>query len=632
MKKRFIIFWAFVCVHIISLAQSENILLYNQLSIARDSIKYVDVLNKLAITYNEINADSTFYYAFKALNTSQSLNYYKGEADAANNLGILHDLKGNSQQALRYYNDAYNRYEKLGDVSNMIQTTMNVAIVFYEMEKTAKTLSGFQKAFALSKDLRNDSIMSFVYANYAVIFADNLSKDSIQYYITKSRIIARKYNDYRMMIFADQVVAENISSSDPQKAAIILQQALSDALAKHFYYSATDILIDLANVTTDSAKAAQYYLQSFSIAKERGFTIGVRYAYEKLYDFYQAQGDDRSSLFYAEKLLYFYDKQKDLDNNYGIDYIDYAQKNNSLAESVNNAKFQQRAFLLTLTICLLSITLLIILWLNSKRLKKLSNAILLQFRQSEITTASLDKVNKNYARIIKVVAHDLRTPISSINMISSMMADGSITQDELKEFTALITRLSKNSFNLIDQLLNSDLDEQQQIVRSEISFNQLLLNCTCLLDFKAKEKQQQIIVSQESDYTLFADADKLTRVINNLVMNAIKFSPVGSSIKINTFPKKNDLIVAIIDEGIGIPPDFKNKIFDPFTSAKRVGTNGETTFGLGLYICKRIIEAHGGLIWFESIADKGTVFYIQLPLLITDSMQKTVKLNFVHED
>jgi signal transduction histidine kinase len=212
-----------------------------------------------------------------------------------------------------------------------------------------------------------------------------------------------------------------------------------------------------------------------------------------------------------------------------------------------------------------------------------------------------------------MVAHDLRNPISTINMISELI-NPEMASEEVQDLTNITKSLSKNCFDLIDQLLHADLNEEQQMMKSKFDLNNLLSQCVRLLNFKAKEKQQQIIFSNRNECMLFADADKLTRVITNLVMNAIKFSPEESIINIKTFLKGRNAIIAIIDQGIGIPLGLQNKVFDPFTSAKRPGTKGETTFGLGLYISKRIVEAHGGIIWFNSMPGKGTAFYVQLPL------------------
>jgi signal transduction histidine kinase len=92
----------------------------------------------------------------------------------------------------------------------------------------------------------------------------------------------------------------------------------------------------------------------------------------------------------------------------------------------------------------------------------------------------------------------------------------------------------------------------------------------------------------------------------------MKFSPAQSSITIR-LKEDNGVLISVHDRGIGIPATIASHLFDPFTPGKRKGTAGEQTFGLGLYISKQIVEAHGGRIWFESEEQNGTSFFVRLP-------------------
>jgi two-component system sensor histidine kinase VicK len=109
--------------------------------------------------------------------------------------------------------------------------------------------------------------------------------------------------------------------------------------------------------------------------------------------------------------------------------------------------------------------------------------------------------------------------------------------------------------------------------------------------------------------------EKIWRVISNLISNAIKFSPNNADIKVKVANGNNEVKISVSDNGIGIPDNIKNDVFNTFTNAKRTGTAGEKSFGLGLSICRQIIENHNGKIWFESNAGKGTTFYISLPTI-----------------
>lgn len=101
-------------------------------------------------------------------------------------------------------------------------------------------------------------------------------------------------------------------------------------------------------------------------------------------------------------------------------------------------------------------------------------------------------------------------------------------------------------------------------------------------------------------------------MFSNLINNAIKFSPDGSRIEIVLERSNGNARVSVKDEGIGIPPGIRDKIFSLSSEVKRRGTRGEESFGLGLSISRQIIEAHGGKIWFETEEGRGTTFFVEM--------------------
>ncbi len=128
------------------------------------------------------------------------------------------------------------------------------------------------------------------------------------------------------------------------------------------------------------------------------------------------------------------------------------------------------------------------------------------------------------------------------------------------------------------------------------------------------EKQQTFDLHLDDTAKFFtANREKINRVVNNLLINAIKFSNDNKQITVTTSVKNKKVQIAVKDDGIGIPDKLKDKVFEKFTKAKRKGTMGEPTFGLGLSICKEIVEYYHGFIWFESIENEGTTFYLEFP-------------------
>jgi signal transduction histidine kinase len=146
----------------------------------------------------------------------------------------------------------------------------------------------------------------------------------------------------------------------------------------------------------------------------------------------------------------------------------------------------------------------------------------------------------------------------------------------------------------------------------QLDLEELLQYCVTLLQHKASEKQQQIVL-HSMPATITGDREKLWRVFSNLIGNAIKFSAERGLITIRMESIENNILVSVQDNGIGIPAELQENVFDLSGKAKRKGTAGEASFGLGLVICKQIVELHNGKIWFATAQGSGTTFYVQLP-------------------
>ncbi|TDQ10282.1 ATP-binding protein [Pedobacter metabolipauper] len=252
---------------------------------------------------------------------------------------------------------------------------------------------------------------------------------------------------------------------------------------------------------------------------------------------------------------------------------------------------------------------------NSNTAKRYTVKIKEHSLDQQVTLLALEQSNREHSRMASILAHDLKNPIHAINSIALLMLYDDDRTDDDKEMLGLIKESAINLTAMIDDvLLVRNADGAVIISKEEMDMNDLLKQSVNLLRFKAGEKDQTILLNDKGPVMVLADREQIWRVINNLLVNAIKFSLKQTRITVNLDVYQNYIEVSVADQGIGIPDDIKNMIFEPFTEAQRMGTAGEETFGLGLYISRRIIEAHQGKIWFEHGEVKGTVFKLQLPL------------------
>ncbi len=302
---------------------------------------------------------------------------------------------------------------------------------------------------------------------------------------------------------------------------------------------------------------------------------------------------------------------KNMDKQYQLDIL---KKNNEL---------KQRYLVLMVVGAFLSMIIMLLVyqsWRRSKQnvklLTDLNNRINEQKDHLQSVLADLQFSNNEKDRILRVVAHDIRNPIAAIvSLTDLMMSDKSNYTEEQIEFLELIIEACTNALTLTKDILEVSTPNKNEMATEWVDINTLLSNCISLLRFKAEEKKQEIILYPlEKPLSLRINKEKIWRVINNLVVNAIKFSHNDSMIEVAATELENEVLITVKDSGVGIPEQYREKVFEMFTVAKRLGTAGEKSYGLGLSICKQIIESHGGTISFESKEGEGTTFFITLPI------------------
>lgn len=573
----------------------------------RDSLQYVDALNRMAILLYEKNVDSTFYYTRIAREIADRHDYKKGRADAMNNLGIFFDIKGNFQMALKYYNKGYTEYKKLKDSVNCVQSLMNIGMVYQEMGKDDRSLQRYELAFRQSKQLRNDSIRSLVIYNYLLSYPKHFNRDSTRYYIDVAKQIAAKYKDERTLVAIDQLIADDLIDHGSRKEGLaLLKQTITTAIDKKLFYVSMDMIIDMGQrlESTTIEESIAYYKQALSIAENNDYLYYSEILTRKLFEIYESRGDYAAATDFSKKLIGIYDKEAALNRESGIDYIDYALKDEQVKSLENRYYYQVALSILACVAFILAISMIVSIRKHLRRSKQ-------QNRQMKKALTSLEQSQADNTRMMRIVAHDLRNPIGGIYSLASMMLEEPDRSEEDRVMLDLMKTSGQNSLELVDNLLQLQFSSEQ-LKKESVDIAEMLKYCVALLKSKADVKQQQIDL-KIVPATVTASGEKLWRVISNLIANAIKFSPNGSKIKIKMMPKKQGIRILVKDEGIGIPAEMSEKIFDLFTEAKRLGTAGEQPFGMGLAISKQIVEAHNGKIWFENNTNSGTTFYVDLP-------------------
>mgnify|MGYP000661909467 CR=1 FL=1 len=223
----------------------------------------------------------------------------------------------------------------------------------------------------------------------------------------------------------------------------------------------------------------------------------------------------------------------------------------------------------------------------------------------------LEESRNDQLRFIASIAHDLRNPISSMSMASELL----IGKGEEKErgLAQIIFRQAKHLDRLVGDLLDTTRIEAGQM-DIELSLQDVSSSITDAVELHQTDSgiHKLSIEIPKSPLVCKCDRGRLSQVMNNLISNAIKYSPNGGTVTVKAREEKNQIIISVTDRGIGVSQDDLNNIFKPFNRSKAT-KDTIPGIGLGLSASRRIVELHGGELKVESTLGKGSTFYIALP-------------------
>jgi len=254
------------------------------------------------------------------------------------------------------------------------------------------------------------------------------------------------------------------------------------------------------------------------------------------------------------------------------------------------------------------------------KLGRLNNELANLQRELTKKNIELEKLNDEKNRFLGIAAHDLRNPLNAVQMYSEFLSDeaSEVLTPEQLEFVSIIHSSSQFMLRLVNDLLNVAKIESGKL-ELELATTDLVAmverNVT-LNRAIASKKQINLIFQHDNDIPLVQiDVAKIEQVLNNLIVNAIKFSNPGRVVNVRVARSGKETVISVNDQGQGIPANEIEKLFKPFQRTSVRSTRGEESTGLGLAIVRKIVMGHQGRVWVESEVGKGSTFYVALPLL-----------------
>jgi signal transduction histidine kinase len=217
---------------------------------------------------------------------------------------------------------------------------------------------------------------------------------------------------------------------------------------------------------------------------------------------------------------------------------------------------------------------------------------------------------------ISVISHELKTPVALIKGYAGTLRrkDANWDPETLDESLAVIEEESDRLDELISNLLDASR-LQTGALRLDMGYVNLgRLIDTLLEKFRTQTSTHLLVADFPPGFPAVpGDEERLRQVLANLLNNAIKYSPKGGTIRVSGKVQPDQIVISVQDEGIGLAPEDQERIFERFTRVDNALSRKTQGAGLGLYLVRAIVEAHGGRVWVQSAPDKGAVFHFSLP-------------------
>jgi signal transduction histidine kinase len=565
------------------------------------------VLNSLGNTYRR-KGD----FALATESYIQSLTISKEISDTVvisalyNNMAHLFNMMGEYDKALEYQLQNLELKRQMNLKHRIPVSLMNIGNTYRAKKNYSMSLSYYNRALELSDDIENKFEKALLLTNIAAIYEQEKKYEIAKQYYAKSERLCREIGN---------------------------KEQLTRAL-----YGLGEVLIESGNFE----EGEQYLLEGYRLAQEIGSLTRQRSLASKLINIYRDQGQYQKSLAYFE----IYNELKDsilniekmkeitaLEQHYEADkreqqiaFLEKEQQVQELELAKTEAEAKQKSFQRNVLILLLVLTFGVVFYYirTSKKRKRLNQLLIKQNKKiteqrTEIVKQNdaLVESNKTKDRLFQIIAHDLRSPLVSMDSITQLIPYWVEEQDyeSLKKLSSTLELSLQNVLSLIDNLLNWALNQQGKFPYSPENLN-LKENISEAVEvYKpiAEIKHINLKFSYAKSVVVFADRNMLFTIMRNLLNNAIKFTPENGEIEVGIDSNAQFAKVWVKDSGIGIPLEKQEKVFE-IANGKEKGTKGEVGKGLGLFFCKEFVNMNNGDIYLESHENKGTTITFTLPL------------------
>ena len=625
---------------------------------ASSDTQRINLQLKLVNIFRSSKPDEGEKIAAVALTKSRETKYKKGEGFALNALGTIQDARGNYDSALilyqqslavfesadieegkaaallsignyYYYQSDFIKgadymlqslrlYEKLNDKAGLASALNNLGSLYNDKKDYRKALEYYNRALVIKKELNQPRSLATTLLNLGNVYYDLKIMDSALLWYQQSLDNATQYGNKRLIASARSNIGNIFFDKKQYKEALVEYEAaleidkergnqegigISNINAGHAY-----LMLKQYDVSIPMLKEGLQMLQ------EVGNKFQEQSALKYLAEAYVAKGEHATAYNYLKQYVAVHDSVYTDESNQRVAEMqtlyETEKKDKEIIILSKEKQVQRRTNIFLIALAGLIFLLGLILW-SRYRFKQKTNRLLAEKNDELI------RLNATKDKLFAIVAHDLKNPLSAFRSITQNLNDNKlqISKEEIEYFVGRMNQSANQLYDLLQNLLNWAISQIGKLpfAPEEFSLADVANNNAALFQNNTLQKKQQIKINVPEQLQVMADKNMIQTVVRNLFSNAVRFTPENGTIELSAQKENGEMIFSIADTGPGIAAEDIKKLFRIEEDVTKVGSSPEKGTGLGLILCKELIEKNKGRIWVESSAGQGSRFSFALP-------------------
>lgn len=546
--------------------------------------------------YYVYSEDSAFKYFSRALNLYRKGKNTGGEAWCYNGIGTIYGSK-NYKVGLKYLNKALAIYLEENDVKGATSAYINLGNIISDNVSFKEGLPYYEKAIAALAIQKSDYNLAIVYNNIGDCYINEKNYVKALFYFekaleTSNRMDVKILNGLIYLNIADVKVKQN----NLDEAIIYSNLSLEHAKKNNDMVIQANNILNFSNIY----EAKKDYKKALVFKNDY---ISIK---------------NRALVYEEQKKMQLFQSINELERSQ-LEIINLKNKNENTHLKLQS-KMNLMYFLIFISIILtVFVVILVIQQKTKKRYYDLLNSKSEQVNtlkdKIQVKNDYLNELNTTKDKLFKIIAHDLRNPLSSIEAFTDLMLQEEDAYDE-EDQTAFLHAIKESAMKaslILNDVLAWAINQDSSLVKQRVYLHKIVDEELKLLEVLALQKQITIQNLIHERLSVITDKNKVTTIVRNLVANAIKFSHLEGKITVQAELVDNFIKISVHDSGVGIATNELQALFTADNKKSKFGTQNEKGTGLGLLLCKDFVEKLGGTIAVESTLNVGSSFSFTLP-------------------